>query len=89
MYAHYAVSGAADSEHSIEGLAAITQLEYLGLNLDRHTVEVASLLLLTRLTALTTLECCLDKYRPSMSDMSLGKVDKDVVLNLEVSGNLC
>ena len=53
IYIHYAVGGAADLELSIEGLAAVAQLEYLRLNLDRQNVEVASLLPLISLTALT------------------------------------
>jgi hypothetical protein len=89
IYIHYAVGGAADLERSIQGLAAVTQLEHLRLNLDRHSVEVSSLLALTNLTALTTLECCLDEYRPSMSDRALGKEGEDDVFYLEVSSVLC
>jgi hypothetical protein len=89
IYIHYVVGGAADFELSIEGLAAVTQLEYLRLNLDRQNVEVASLLPLTSLTALTTLECCLEEYRPGMSSRSLGKEGEDDVLYLEVSRIFC
>jgi hypothetical protein len=86
MYIHYAAGGSADLEHSIEGLAAVTQLGYLGLNLDRQNVEVASLLPLTSLTCLTTLECCLEIYKYSYS-AGQPQDDSDDVMFLEVSSN--
>jgi hypothetical protein len=54
---YYCIGSVAAFEQSLKGLAAVTQLRRLHVELDSQDLSTASLLPLTRLTALTKLEC--------------------------------
>jgi hypothetical protein len=70
----YYIDSVAAFEQSLKGLAAVTQLRRLHVELDSEDLSAASLLPLTRLTALTQPQC----YGPY-------KDSGTIQVNLEVS----
>jgi hypothetical protein len=71
---YYCIDSVTAFEQSLKGLAAVTQLRRLHVSLDSDDLSAASLLPLTRLTALTQLQC----YGPY-------KDSGTIQVNLEVS----
>ena len=69
MYLEFAPGEEEEIDRSMEGLAAVTQLKHMGIDVDGQDVAVASLLPLTSLTALKHLEICFKQDLDNGSDV--------------------
>jgi hypothetical protein len=88
----FVLGGLSAYEESLQGLAAITQLHELAVEMTENNLTVGSLLPLTSLTALTSLSCeweaSADPMAPAGADPTAAVEDTRVTFKSQVNSRL-